>query len=197
MKRLLDDRKAAAEGVADGNERDVLERRQAAVELAGGQSARSRRTNAAAAAAIVSRFTASTSDGRELAPTPRGSTAITRKPRSVMCSAKLYPGWPGMCMSQYALLYEPPGQHTRTARGGPSCSGEGTWTVADNVLVSSANGRTAETSTASSTGWAIGCSRLCSLLGISRSTAGAGLVETGAGRRDRGYLPQSFFHCSW
>jgi hypothetical protein len=33
-----------------------------------------------------------------------GSTAITTKPRSVMCSAKLYPGWPGMCMSQYALL---------------------------------------------------------------------------------------------
>ena len=55
-------------------------------------------------------------------------------------------------MSQYALLYEPPGQHTRTARGAAACSGEGTWTVADNVFVSSANGRTAETSTASSTG---------------------------------------------
>jgi hypothetical protein len=27
--------------------------------------------------------------------------------------------------------------------------------------------------------------------------AGAGLVETGAGLLERGYLPQSFFHCSW
>ena len=82
-----------------------------------------------------------------------------------------------MCMSQYALLYEPPGQHTRTARGGPSCSGEGTWTVADNVFISSANGRTAETSTA--------------------RPSGAGLDEAGAGRRERDYLPHSFFHCSW
>jgi hypothetical protein len=27
--------------------------------------------------------------------------------------------------------------------------------------------------------------------------AGAGLVETGAGLLQRGYLPQSFFHCCW
>ena len=103
-------------------------------------------------------------------------------------------------MSQYALLYEPPGQHTRTARGAAACSGAGTWTVADNVLVSPANGRTAETSTASSAGWAIVL--LTAVLspvgpGMAARTAGAGLVETGAGRRDRGYLPQSFFHCSW
>jgi hypothetical protein len=32
---------------------------------------------------------------------------------------------------------------------------------------------------------------------VDGETAGAGLVETGAGRRDRGYLPHSFFHCSW
>src|SRR4051794_26008114 len=96
-----------------------------------------------------------------------------------------------MCMSQYALLYEPPGQHTRTARGGPARSAEGTWTVADNALLSSANGRAAETSTASSTGWAIVL--LTAVLPpvgprTADGTAGAGLVETGAGRREQWLL---------
>ena len=104
MKRLLDDGKTAAEGVADGNERDVLERRQAAGELA------DRHEGAQLTDELGGRRghrlqVHGVDLGRPRAGArAQGSTAITTKPRSVMCSAKLYPRWPGMCMSQYALL---------------------------------------------------------------------------------------------
>jgi hypothetical protein len=91
------------EGVADGNERDVLERRQAAGELA------DRHEGAQLTDELGGRRghrlqVHGVDLGRPRAGAhAQGIDGDHDEAASVMCSARPYPRWPGMCMSQYAL----------------------------------------------------------------------------------------------
>ena len=198
MKRLLDDGKTAAEGVADGNERDVLERRQAAGELAdrhegaqltdelGGRRGHRLQVHGVDLGRPRAGARAQGIDGDH---DEAAIGHVLGEAVSPMAGDVHVPVRPAVGATR--PTHEDGARRPVLRRGHVNRRRQRVRLVGERQDGGDVDGELDGLSDPA----AHGCAPSS---GISRdATVGAGLVETGAGRRAGGYLPQSFFHCCW